>query len=71
MIEWSEDPRVETISGIVTLEDGSTSHFTLGADGCYSQWGAGLGRLGQTVHVMEALVLGLQEEAIAFTNDNG
>ena len=70
MIEWSEDPRVETISGIITLEDGSTSQFFLSVDG-YSQWGANRERLGQTVHVMDALVLGLQEEAIAFADDNG
>ena len=49
-----------TIDGTITLEDGSTSSFSLSADG-WQQWGASTERLGRTVDVLEALELALTE----------
>ena len=53
------DQRVQTIEGVVTLEDGSTSEFVIGEDGGWQQWGARRERLGETVKVLEEIATAL------------
>ena len=62
--------RVERIAGTVTLTDGSTSEFSIAADGLWMQWGAEQRRLGQTVDVMDALTRGLfDDDLLASENE--
>lgn len=47
--------KVQSITGTITLEDGSTSEFSLGTDGGWQQWAAVRERLGCTVGVLETI----------------
>ena len=64
------DTRVYLIEGTITLADGSTSHFSLGGDGEWQQWGASTSRLGESVEVLEALAAGLAESEIEFQDED-
>ena len=61
---------VSSITGQITLADGTVSHFSIGPDGGWQQWGGEWGgdteRLGRTADVVTALVSGLFEHEIAF-----
>jgi hypothetical protein len=63
------DPRVASIAGTITLEDGSTSEFRIGTDYGWSQWAAVRERLSQSVPVLDAMVKGMQEEEVRFVSD--
>lgn len=47
--------KVETISGTITLRDGSTSEFSIDMDYGWSQWGATEDRLYKTVRALEVM----------------
>lgn len=61
--------RVESVKGVITLTDGSTSEFLVGADGFWSQWNPegrrdGKDRLGDTVEVLDCVVQALMEDGL-------
>lgn len=53
------------IEGTITLDDGSTSQFSIGSNS-WSQWGAPTERLGKTVDIIEAMAEGLRERGEGF-----
>lgn len=63
------DQRVASISGKITLEDGSVSEFHIGTDFGWSQWGADIPRMGESVGILEAMIKGLQDEEIRVVSD--
>ena len=57
--------RLTRIEGTITLDDGSERQFLIGGDELgWHQWGARPAELGDSVHVLEALVYGLMEESV-------
>lgn len=62
--------RVTSIEGTITLADGTTSSFSITADGGYQQWGAAQERLSRTVDVLSALVEGLVDGEVRFEGED-
>ena len=50
-----------TITGTITLDDESESHFSIGEYG-WQQWGANTERLGRTVDILDAMTRALAGE---------
>ena len=63
------DPKVASITGAITLEDGTTSEFVIGTDYGWQQWGATQERLGESVAVLDAMVMGFQRDEVRFVSD--
>lgn len=64
------DPKVASVSGTITLADGSVSEFVIGTDYGWQQWGATRERLGTTVGVLEGMVEGMKNAEVRFVSDN-
>jgi hypothetical protein len=52
---------IQEIRGTIKLDDGTTSEFSLSADG-YSQWGATTERLGKTVDALTSMQAAVVDE---------
>ena len=63
------DQRVASVSGKITLEDGSVSEFHIGTDYGWSQWGAVQERLGASVGILEGMIEGMKEAEVHFVSD--
>lgn len=66
--------KIREIRGTITLDDGTTSAFTIDGDG-YQQWGADRARLGETVDALSTIVYAftvsdLTETALASVYDD-
>lgn len=66
----AEPRKVESITGVVRLADGTESQFTIDRDYGWRQWGADIVRLGQSVDVMEAIVEGVRDAEIPWASSD-
>lgn len=63
-----EQRKVQSITGTITLADGTVSEFSLGTDGGWQQWGAQRERLGRSVDVLEAIAQALLAEELVVSD---
>ncbi len=61
--------KVQNITGTITLEDGTTSEFSVSAES-YSQWGAERSRLGITVDVLTAFQFAVSEHDDGYEDED-
>lgn len=63
--------KIQTVEGVITLADGSTSAFIIGRDGGWQQWGATQERAGRTVDALESMAGALMDDLVSSDDEDG